>query len=204
MAKNTNDRTTKGRGAKGESQINGMQSGKSQPTRDEMQRRISKLEEEIKSLALTIDEVEDEKQAIREQLLKALADYDNLSKSIDTRIDMRLQQLRVDLGKDVINVMDDVRMAENALQNVELTPAGRAWAEGVVATLKKLGDALAKLGLEVIPVKKGDKFDANMHEAIGVVNEGADNTIHEVIQQGYKSNDNIVRPAKVLVNKANK
>jgi len=165
------------------------------------QDRVKQLEEEIKQLALTIDEVEDEKQKINEQLLKALADYANLEKSIDSRIEGRLQSMRLDLGKSVIEVLDDVNMAKEALEKTEMNDAAKAWAQGVVATLEKLNEALDKIGLKPMEVKKGDTFDSSRHEAIGVVDEGENGTIHQVVQHGYTVGEQVVRPARVLVNK---
>ena len=62
--------------------------------------------------------------------------------------------------------------------------------------------SIEDIGAEIIECKPGDVFDAEVHEAIGVVHEGKkDGTVATVVQNGYRLGDIIVRPARVIVNK---
>jgi molecular chaperone GrpE len=160
-----------------------------------------KLREEIRKLALTIDEVEDEKQEKENQLKKALADYQNLEKGIDSRVNSRIFQERKKIAQDLMEIFDDIKFGVQASQKLELGEDAQAWLEGVVGTMNKIERALDKIGVSVIEVEKGDKFDTDTHEAIAVVDEGDKNTIHEVIQQGYELDGSVIRAAKVVVNK---
>jgi molecular chaperone GrpE len=51
--------------------------------------------------------------------------------------------------------------------------------------------------IEEIEVKAGDKFNPEVHEAVG--GEGKKQKITKIIQKGYKLNGRIVRAAKVEV-----
>lgn len=73
---------------------------------------------------------------------------------------------------------------------------------GAELTLKQLSAAFDKYKLaEVNPA--GQKFDPHRHQAIGMVESGAEpNTVIAVLQKGYVLHDRIVRPALVTVAKA--
>ncbi|TCS71464.1 molecular chaperone GrpE [Sulfuritortus calidifontis] len=70
---------------------------------------------------------------------------------------------------------------------------------GVELTLRQLASVFEKQNLiEINPL--GQKFDPNVHQAIGVVEgEGESNTVANVLQKGYLLNDRVLRPALVQV-----
>ena len=70
---------------------------------------------------------------------------------------------------------------------------------GVELTLRQLTSVFEKQNLiEINPL--GQKFDPNLHQAIGVVEgEGESNTVANVLQKGYLLNDRVLRPALVQV-----
>jgi len=61
-------------------------------------------------------------------------------------------------------------------------------------------EALARTGIEGF-TPKGERFDPEYHEAVAQhAVEGAEpGTIVEVLQSGYRINDAILRPARVIV-----
>lgn len=74
--------------------------------------------------------------------------------------------------------------------------------EGVELTLRQLVSAFDSAGLaEEDPV--GQKFDPNKHQAITTVaSDQAPNTVVNVLQKGYLLHDRVIRPALVVVSKA--
>ncbi len=70
---------------------------------------------------------------------------------------------------------------------------------GVELTLRQLVAAFEKHNLiEINPL--GQKFDPNLHQAIGMVEgEGEANTVAVVLQKGYQLNERVLRPALVQV-----
>lgn len=70
---------------------------------------------------------------------------------------------------------------------------------GVELTLRQLVSVFEKQNLiEINPL--GDKFDPNVHQAIGMVEgEGEANTVALVLQKGYLLNERVLRPALVQV-----
>ena len=164
--------------------------------------RLAELEKELKDVALTIDKVEDEKLQITNQLKKALADYKNLEKSVGTQTEMRMLHLKKSMASGIIEILDDLKFAEKAKEQLNLGDDQQAWADGVVASMRKISKALETLGIEEISAEVGAEFDANLHEAVAMI-DGAKGekpgTIKEVMQKGYKLGDFVVRPSRVVV-----
>jgi molecular chaperone GrpE len=73
---------------------------------------------------------------------------------------------------------------------------------GVDLTLKQLNSVFTKFNIqEINPL--GEKFDPHKHQAMTMVEAGAEpNTVVMVMQKGYSLNDRILRPALVSVAKA--
>lgn len=71
--------------------------------------------------------------------------------------------------------------------------------DGVELTLRQLVAAFEKNSLmEINPL--GEKFDPNLHQAIGMVEgEGEANTVATVLQKGYRLSERVLRPALVMV-----
>ena len=69
--------------------------------------------------------------------------------------------------------------------------------EPVKAQLLKV---LQAHGLQVIEAK-GNKYDPNIEEAVGVLDQGEDGTVLEEVQKGYTLNGDVLRTSKVIVSK---
>jgi len=72
--------------------------------------------------------------------------------------------------------------------------------EGIRLVQSELSSALARTGIEGYAAK-GEQFDPVHHEAVAQTQvEGAEaGTIVEVLQSGYRLNDLVLRPARVVV-----
>lgn len=173
-------------------------------TNTENIKKIEKLESDLKELALTIDKVEDEKLEITNQLKKALADYSNLERDIEKRVETRGLQIKLQIAQTLINVLDDISLAIDNSKDLQATEEVGRWMEGVKATLLDVEKALVAFNISRVEVKKGDLFDSSQHEALGTVQEGEAGTIYDIVQPGYRLNDVIVRPARVIVSQKSK
>ncbi len=133
--------------------------------------------------------------ADRDQLLRALADMENVRKrSAKEQQEFREYALS-DAIKTLLPILDSF---ERALQ----TSAGEKseFRSGVELIYKQLQDALSKLGLTPIQAK-GELFDPHLHQAIEMVdtNEVEDHHVVEELQHGYKLKDRLLRPSMVKV-----
>jgi molecular chaperone GrpE len=117
------------------------------------------------------------------------------------RIERENTQLRNTITGDVIKkylvIMDDLALA---LKNRPNCGEGSDWADGIELIVRKLQSVLDGEGIECINENKV-QFDPNLHEAISNEEnpEFASGEIIEVVRQGYKLGDRILRPAMVRV-----
>jgi molecular chaperone GrpE len=97
-----------------------------------------------------------------------------------------------------ISVVDDL---ERAMENLP-EEAQNEWSEGVALVLRNLEKILELEGVVQIE-SLGKPFDPKEHEALLYEEntEIEDGQIVSVIQQGYRLNERIIRPARVTVSK---
>ncbi|MBN2100960.1 nucleotide exchange factor GrpE [Candidatus Dojkabacteria bacterium] len=138
---------------------------------------------------------EEKIQELENSLKKALSDYQNLRKDMEKRLDFEEKVIRSDLLRKIIDLADDIDVAVDHVEDE------KGWREGITQILSKFRLIISEMGGEIIDAKEGDKFNADLHEAVGIVCEGKDGHIAKVVQNGYKLGDMVVRPARVLVNK---
>jgi molecular chaperone GrpE len=161
----------------------------------------NKLNTQIEELANLIDSLEDEKLEITNQLKRALADYQNLEKNTDKLIRLRYLQTRKKLAEDIIPVIDSLTIALKAKEDLDLTEKTEAWVNGISASIENLEKVLANMGLTKFLPKQGDQFDSDIHEAVTTVSDGKKGQVFDVLQPGYRLDNVLIRPARVVVSK---
>ncbi len=74
------------------------------------------------------------------------------------------------------------------------------WIEGIRQIKNQLENLLKNLGIEKIKTV-GEKFDPALHESVGAEkSDKEDNLILKEITSGYKLHNQVIKPAKVIVN----
>ena len=131
--------------------------------------------------------------------LLAMADFENYKKQMEKRVHMVVSDHRKSVLLRFLPVIDNL---ERALQfNSSGDDKLRG---GIEQTLKGFETVLASEGVKSIDVK-GKPFDPRIAEAIGTLpaQDGvAEDTVLEVAEKGYTLDDQLLRPAKVLVAKS--
>ena len=155
----------------------------------------------IKDLALIIDKLEDENLVIKEQMLRALADYQNLVKSSEKRNEIRYFQLKKSLSESVIPSLDALNLAIKASKELKLDEKTKAWLDGILATIQSLEKSFSEIGIKQYLPIKGDKFDPAIHEAVATVEGGKSGEIYDLVQPGYILDNTVIKPARVVVSK---
>ncbi len=126
----------------------------------------------------------------RDAFLRQIADLENLNRAKEREYAIRLKNAEKNLVKDLLPVVDS------------LEAGSRDNDHGGI--LKPFRDMLLNIlrshGLKKVETV-GSKFDPFRHEVVGVTDEGEDGKIHDEVQEGYGINDEVIRPAKVIVTK---
>lgn len=129
-----------------------------------------------------------------EKYLRLAAEYDNYRKRTAKEKEAAWSEAKAQAVAAFLPVYDNL---ERALKQ---ETADEAYKKGVEMTMKGFQDALAGLGVELIPAL-GEAFDPNRHNAVMHVDdpEAGENTIVEVFQQGFLCGEKVIRFSMVKV-----
>lgn len=133
----------------------------------------------------------DRHEELENQLKRALADYQNLERRVSDERRLLSQLSTVIIVEKFLPVLDNLEAAQKHLND-----------EGLLMVIKQFDDILQSEGVSEIQAE-GAQFDPNLHEAAEVAEGENDNLIVKVLCKGYKINDKVLRPAKVVVTKKN-
>lgn len=141
-------------------------------------------------------EIEEKMKDLEDQLKRAVADYRNLERRVHEDSQAIAHYSKAILVSKLLPVVDSLDQAVAGASEAE---KNSGWLQGVLMSIKQFRQVLAEEGLVEIPAE-GD-FDPNLHEAVEV-RTGEDGKILEVVQRGYTLNGKVIRPARVVVGKA--
>ena len=151
---------------------------------------IKKLREKIKKL-------EGEKQEYLDLSQRTRADYANYKKEVESnRISDRKFATKRFI-EDLLPVLDSYDMAQANKEAWE--KVDQNWRIGIEYIFGQLRTVLENEGVTQFG-KVGDTFDPHLHESMEQVttdNEGDNDKIMKVLQNGDKMNDSVLRPARV-------
>jgi molecular chaperone GrpE len=135
----------------------------------------------------------------RDAMLRMQAEMENLRKRL-LRDGERSRKFALErIMKDLLDVRDSM---ERGLEVADESATVESLREGQQLTLRMLVKVMEDHGLEVID-PKGQPFDPELHEAMTVMPAGDvdDNTVIEVLQNGFRLHDRLIRPARVVVSR---
>lgn len=145
--------------------------------------------------AAEVERLRAELQVERDKLLRALADFDNFRRRVERDRARAARSAKREILLPLLEVLDGF---ERALGHMGGAPS--AVAQGVEALHRNLLSLLDREG--VFPFDSvGERFDPNLHDAIGMVESGEvePGAVAEDLQRGYRWDDEVLRPARVRV-----
>ena len=150
------------------------------------------------------DEAEDGEYALKDQLLRALADAENARRRAKKDVDDARNYAISRFAQDLLGVADNLGRALESIpaERRESDDAVKAIAEGIEMTAREFETALGRHGITRID-PLGEKFDYNLHQALFETAETdqPDGTVVQVFQTGYRIGDRLLREAMVGVAK---
>ncbi|HWK44991.1 MAG TPA: nucleotide exchange factor GrpE [Stellaceae bacterium] len=152
-----------------------------------------------------VTELEAEVARLKDQLLRSLADQENLRRRTTREREDTLRYAAAGIAKDLLSVADNLRRAIESVPEAQIdSDVLRTLLAGVAATERELASAFERHSIRRID-PKGEKFDHNLHQAImELENTGQPaGTIVQVLQSGYLMHDRLLREAMVAVAKGN-
>lgn len=149
------------------------------------------------SLEARVAEAERAAQDAQNRYLRTRADMENYRKSLDRRHADLVRSSKVQLLTKLLQVKDNI---ERALRYGETGSSGTSLMEGVRLTQYQLDQLLDQEGVQMIEAE-GKPFDPRLEEAVQTVakTDVPDHTVVHVERQGYTYQDQVLRPAQVVV-----
>jgi len=171
---------------------------------EEQAAEIAAQEEQAQDVERDLDallaDAEEKKDEYLELARRTQADFENFRKRMAADVQAAAVRAKAQLAAEVVPVLDDL---ERALEAAGLDPEGDSedgLAHGVILVFRGLRETLKRNGIEAVD-PKGEKFDPTQHEALSTMPvEGADpGVVVEVMQKGYRLEEQLIRPARVVV-----
>jgi molecular chaperone GrpE len=157
------------------------------PTRADLERQLSALEERTALL-------EKERDEYLNDLRRVAAEFENYRKRVARDQESLAARAHERLVKELLPVLDDLERALEAASEHQEAKLE----EGVRLVHRELREALAKEGL--VEIETNGRFDPHVHEALlSQPSEEDDGAVLEVLQKGYRLGDRVLRPARVVI-----
>lgn len=142
-------------------------------------------------------ELEQERDKLKDQLLRTAADYENFRRRAKRDQEEAERRGREEPLRELLPVVDNL---ERAVEAADQADNAQAVAEGVRMVLKMFEDVAARIGLERISAM-GERFDPNLHDAMQQqeTDEHPPGTVVQELVPGYRLGGRLLRPAMVVV-----
>jgi molecular chaperone GrpE len=160
------------------------------------------------SLSRDLDQMQAEVAALKDQLLRSLADAENMRRRARREVEEAGKYAITGFAREVLATADNLRRALELAAKAGAAPdveAFKSLVSGIELTERELLAAFDRHGIKrVEPL--GQRFDHNLHQALFEVETAdvAPGTVVQVMASGYVIQDRLLRPAMVGVAKAPK
>jgi molecular chaperone GrpE len=157
-------------------------------------------EEEREELKKALEQKTREAEEEHNKYVRLYAEFDNYRKRVQRDLVDFRKYANEQFALELLTVADHLGLAlKHAAEGGDAIQGLR---EGVELVYKQLRDVLEKFGIKAFPAE-GQPFDPSRHDAMmqEVTDEVPENTVVQVMQDGYLYHDKILRHAKVSVSK---
>lgn len=146
------------------------------------------------------EQLQQELDAKDDKYLRLFAEFENYKRRTSKERIELFKTASQDVMQSMLPVLDDF---DRAMLEIKKS-SDESLVQGIELINNKLRETLKNKGLEVMPVKAGDAFDSELHEAITQIatpSEDMKGKIVDVVEQGYTLGDKIIRYPKVVTGK---
>ena len=157
----------------------------------------------VNILAEQVQALEKERDELKNNMLRALAETDNVRKRANRQIDEARLYAVEKFARDLLNVSDNLARAVESVPAESrgiMTEAVKTALEGVELTQKELVTVLARHGVTAVDAAPGSAFDPALHQAVTQVpSEHPAGSVAQLFQSGWRIGDRTLRAAMVAV-----
>ena len=157
-------------------------------------------EEEVSDL----ESICKERDEIKDQLIRALAENENIRKRAEKEKREAESYGITKMSRDILTVYDNLQRALDLAEDI-LDEKSLPMIEGLELTKKDLLETFKRNRIDKIEPVTGEKFDPKLHQAMfEAPSESVDkNNIMQVLSIGFSISDRLLRAAQVAVSSGN-
>ena len=160
----------------------------------EQEPQVEQNQEEVKKELTPEELIQQEK----DKYLRLFAEFENYKKRTSKERIELFKTASQELMTSLLPIMDDFDRGLTEIKKVK----DKELLKGMQLINDKFKNTLTLKGLTEIEVKKGDVFDAEIHEAITQIPAPSDKLkgkVIDAVEKGYKLGDKIIRYPKVVI-----
>ncbi len=171
---------------------------KKKDSKEEKEVEDKDIQQEETQEISTEEQLQKEVAQEKDKFLRLFAEFENYKKrTARERIEL-FRTANEDLMTVLLPILDDFDRGLAEIKKVK----DKELLKGMELIKNKLKTTLAQKGLSFIEVKQGDVFDVEIHEAITQIpaqSEDMKGKIIDVVEQGYKLGEKVIRYPKVVI-----
>ncbi|MBI4532183.1 MAG: nucleotide exchange factor GrpE [Candidatus Latescibacteria bacterium] len=158
-------------------------------------------EDVVHRLTTECDHLRSEVEFYKDRWIRTAAEFENYKKRMSREFGEIVRGANEELLKQLLPVLDNFERALNHIGHTEETEGtADAFRKGVDLISAQFREILERSGLQPIHAL-GEQFDPHLHEALmqRESDQHTPGTVIDVVEQGYRLNDRVLRHAKVVV-----
>jgi molecular chaperone GrpE len=187
-------------------QIQDEESENSEAANAKVSADLAEMEKEVTELRDALNDAQKKVDENWQTALRFRADIDNVRRQAERDV---ANAHKFSLEKFANNLLPIIDSLESGIANIESDPKAledskyKSICDGMHMTQKMFMDTLARFNVAVID-PLGQPFDPQWHEAMTMQPDASvpPGTVLMVPQKGYRLHDRLLRPARVIVSKA--
>ncbi|WP_298262994.1 nucleotide exchange factor GrpE [uncultured Lutibacter sp.] len=171
---------------------------KKKDTSEEKDVKNKNLKQEETQEISVEEQLKNEVSQEKEKFLRLFAEFENYKKRTSRERIELFKTANEELMTVLLPILDDF---DRGLAEIKKAK-DKELLKGMELINNKLKNSLTQKGLNAIKVEQGEAFDVELHEAITQIPAPSDDLkgkIIDVIEQGYKLGDKVIRYPKVVV-----
>lgn len=151
--------------------------------------------EEYPEIQKRLKQCEKEKEEYLNGWKRAKADFLNYQKEQRERMETTMEYVKEKMVLDMLPILDNLERAEKQISPGD--KENQIW-KGFSQIALQMREFFKGQGIQPMETA-GERFDPNLHEAVGEVEGEEQGSVVEEIEKGYVKNGRLVRPAKVKI-----
>ncbi len=152
----------------------------------------------VQQLTQALEQKAREAAEAQDRYLRTSADFENYRKRMQRDLAEFRKYANEQLALEILSVVDHLGLALKHAASAEESAKGLR--EGIELVYKQFRDVLEKFGIKAFAAE-GEQFDPAKHDAVmqEMTDQVPENTVVQVLQDGYLYYDKVLRHAKVSV-----